>query len=72
MIDRKHIDSYINQAGGPTAGSPTEPAVSGELRNTIEIAAVKEFISKMIEFNHFNGYDLRFIEQRLCDFIASR
>lgn len=58
--------------GEPTVSGHVEPVVSSELRNNIEIAAVKEFISKMIEFDHFNDYNLRFIEQRLCDFIAKR
>ncbi len=37
-----------------------------------DVEAVKEFVSDMIEFNHFKGYDLRFIEQRLCDYIARK
>lgn len=38
----------------------------------VGIEAVKVFVSKMIGFDHFSDYDIRFIEQRLCDYIASK
>ncbi len=27
MVDKKHIDNYVNQAGEPTVASPIEPVV---------------------------------------------
>tara|TARA_R110000772_G_scaffold1340_1_gene4683 strand:- start:621 stop:863 length:243 start_codon:yes stop_codon:yes gene_type:complete len=27
MVDKKHIDSYANQAGEPTVASPIEPVI---------------------------------------------
>ena len=38
----------------------------------VEIEAVKSFVAKIIEFEHFSDHDLRFIEQRVCDYIASK
>ena len=60
------------QVKEPTVSNPVETIINNELRNAIEIDAVKVFVSRMIDFNHFDGYNLRFIEQRLCDFIAER
>lgn len=63
-IEVKHIkdmlDSYIEYVADDVK----------KQNKQIEIEAVKSFVGAIIEFDHFSDYDLRFLEQRLCDFIA--
>ena len=36
MVDKKHINSYINQAGEPTVSNPLERVVSSEIHKHLQ------------------------------------
>ncbi|MCP4987561.1 MAG: hypothetical protein GY928_16340 [Colwellia sp.] len=44
MVDKKHIDNYINQMGEPTVASPIKPVVSVKKEDSyeFEVVAIKK------------------------------